>query len=163
MTLIRNCFPFSEPFLEAIPQVVITMIFSTRIFLLMLHGSEIHSHICSSDDYAWLPIHKQILINFSVSVLSGSLGLSKLLKAGPCRLVPYDQMSFGFLALVIINASCIIAKGLILTLVLLFGTITTYGLTDFTFNQSIALWIVICILPHMFFVSIHINYSINSN
>ena len=140
------CFLLSEPFLEAIPQIAITMVFSTRIFLLMV------SEICNN--YSWLLIHKQILVNFSISVISGSLGLSKLLKlkVGPCRLVPYDEMTFGFLVLVIMNASCIIAKGLILTLVLVFGPSTDYGF-HYAIYQHIVLWMVICILPQLFFVS----------
>ena len=94
-----------------------------------------------------------MLINFSISVLSGSLGLSKLLKVGPCRLVPYDEMSFGFLVLVIINASCIIAKGLILSLVLVSVSDGQVDGLNYEFYDLIILWIVICILPHVFLVS----------
>ena len=123
------------------------MIYTARLFLVMYDGQ-----FCQ-ENYLWLTIHKQTLINLAISVISGSVGLSKLLKVGPCRLVPYDEMSFGFLVLVIINASCIIAKGLILSLVLVSVSDGQVDGLNYEFYDLIILWIVICILPHVFLVS----------
>ena len=96
-----------------------------------------------------------MFINLAISVLTGILGSSKLLKVGPCRLVPYDKMSFGFIVVAIINASCMIAKGLVLAYALLFGFEGHFGngRENDDFYHTIVLWIVICILPHIFFVS----------
>ena len=70
-------------------------------------------------------------------------------------MVPYDEMSFGFIVLVIINASCIIAKGLVLAYTLIFGVeeMENGAWENLDFYHTIVLWIVICILPHIFFVS----------
>ena len=124
------------------------MIFTTRI---LINGNN-----CGFHDYSWLhiPIYTQMVINLAISVLTGSLGSSKLLKVGPCRLVPYDKMSFGFIVVVIINASCIIAKGLVLAYALLFGFEGLFVNANHVIGtHTIVLWIVICILPHIFFVS----------
>ena len=91
-------------------------------------------------------------MNFCTSLLSGSLGISKLLKEGPCRLLQHDTMGIGFVLLVLSNLACILGKGIILLITL----DTTYDedmLSSPTFTKVAMIWIIVSTIPHLFFVS----------
>ena len=129
---------FSEPFLESIPQVLITMTYMME--------KAIDENGFTQFVQIWLEDTKT-LFNFSISVLSASFGISNLLKIGPCRLVPYDKIDFGFFLLILNIATAIIGKGIVFA----------SSLIHITNNDSEAIlvikWISICIFPHIFFVS----------
>ena len=91
-------------------------------------------------------------LNFCVSLLSGSLGISKLLKAGPCRLVPYDGLNIGFVFIVLSNLACILGKGTLL-FTILFGSFVKYKNISSFWNVATTCAIAYSV-PHIFLVSI---------
>ena len=40
---------------------------------------------------------------YTLSVFSAAFGITKYLRAGPCRLIPYDEINFGLSFLLILN------------------------------------------------------------
>ena len=102
-------------------------------------------------------------IQWTFALHSGSLGITKLLKVGPCRLVRNDTVGFGFFLLVLSNLACIHGKVL-----LLFTTLYTsdvYGEENLTyFTNVITIWIILSTIPHLFFVSciFFFNFHISS-
>ena len=65
--------PFPEPFLEATPQVHITLI---------LLGQDVLGR-----EQQWNPL---VWISFAISIISAAFGIAKLLKNGPIKMVRKD-------------------------------------------------------------------------
>ena len=113
------------------------------------------------------------IATFTTSVFTATLGIAKFLKTGPCRLVP-DQGPLGghgtlaFLMLMLNIASTIVSKGIMLPAIG-FGIIslnTNYfdGEPLSTYHSVvIGVWIAICYLPQLVYVSFLQYYHSPSN
>ena len=139
---------FSEPFLESIPQVVIALMFQCHSGFTYL-----------SDDYtSWSNMFPTYFtLNLCVSLLSGSLGISKLLKVGPCRLVKYDGLNIAFIFIMLSNLACILGKGTLL-FTILFGNFVGQNNILPSFMKVAMTWTVVCTVPHLFLVSIVLTF-----
>ena len=101
------------------------------------------------------------ITTFATSVLTATLGIAKFLKIGPCRLVP-DQGPLGghgtlaFLMLMLNIASTIVSKGIMLP-ALGFGIENEFPFEGEPLSESpsmvIGVWIAICYLPQLIYVS----------
>ena len=104
------------------------------------------------------------IATFATSVLTATLGIAKFLKIGPCRLVP-DQGPLGghgtlaFMVLMLNIASTIVSKGIMLP-ALGFGISKIEGFLNFdgeplskSPSMVIGVWIAICYLPQLVYVS----------
>ena len=117
-------------------------------------------------DYDLIAGSNEVLffITLSSSVFTATLGISKFLKMGPCRLVPDEgliggYLNMGFLILMINTASTMMAKGLLLAAIAtndpdghIFaptGEITTPLLIN---KEAIGLWVASIYLPHLIYV-----------
>ena len=143
---------FAEPFIEAVPQILILIcICFLDIKVLKPNGPDIFS----LPPFFW--------VTFSTSVLSASLGISKFLKIGPCRLVSNQGVlggfgNVGFLVLMINVASTLLLKGFLLVVI---GKGINPGsrgvFQNFSKIEDILSWIGFCYLPSMLYVcSMHI-------
>jgi hypothetical protein len=140
---------FSEPFLESIPQVVISLMFQCHSAFTYLPPSYI----------TWSNIFPMVFtLNFCVSLLSGSLGISQLLRVGPCRLVKYDGLNIAFVFIVLSNLTCILGKGTVL-FTILFGNFVGVKEILPSFMKVAMTWTVVCTVPHFFLVSIVLTFS----
>ena len=126
---------FAEPYLEAIPTIHILLAIYMRnkeVF----DVNELNSLGISKMDMFWMTLF--------LSVFSGSLGMAKFLKLGPCQIVPSDKWHGGFFLVFISIAPTLVGKGLVLAFSLL---------NNESFYVSICLiWIGTCILPQFLLV-----------
>ena len=133
----------SEPFLESIPQVHIIMII---IFL--------------QDQRAIDPYSRQTILTLSSSLFSATYGMSKFLRTGPCRLVPYGKFKLGFF-LLMLNIACMLGgKAFIITLHnwVRITDDESLGVTNSDGLQLIIRWILASIVPQMLFVSTYLQW-----
>ena len=131
-------FPFSEPFLEATPQVHIT---------LLLLGLQDHNTV---DTLAW--------ISFAISIVSAVFGIAKLLKNGPIKMVRKDGKirgygTPGFILLMIVVAFHMIGKAMWMAFE--FGA--QFGIKARE-NVTVWMWALTCILPQLLLVKSQNNY-----
>ena len=139
----------SEPFIEAVPQMHILLI------LFMLNPT-----------VTYYLDKKLFIATFATSVFTATLGIAKFLKTGPCRLVP-DHGPLGghgtlaFLMLMLNIASTIVSKGIMLP-ALGFGIDYFYLFEGEPLSKSpsrvIGVWITICYLPQLVYVSFTWDY-----
>ena len=130
----------SEPFLEAVPQILILL-----IFFILNPGVAYHLD------------ENLFIATFTTSVFTASLGIAKFLKTGPCGLVT-DQGPLGghgtlaFLILMLNITSTIVSKGLMLPGIgpragpirsLIPGPVKETG------PKLIGVWLAICYLPQL--------------
>ena len=85
-------------------------------------------------------------ITLAISVFSGSFGIAKFLKLGPCKIVPSDKLHFGFVLVFLSIAATLCAKACVLALAI--------NNRDNSFAPICAIWISTCVLPQLIFVSI---------
>ena len=128
---------FAEPFVESIPQLHFTLI---------LIASNSDGTIDSESPFFWF--------SFITSVVSGTFGLSKIIRNGPAKFMsksrtikPLIKVKGQFLLLLIILLS-IIGKATWL------GTaISFYNYNFGTIPEIVFTWMSISLLPHFLFVS----------
>ena len=134
--------------MEAVPTVLI-------LLALLLRNDELFLGNGSSDDFNFLGIHKSIMFwtTFSISVFSGSFGMAKFLKLGPCQIVPSQNMHCGFFSVMMSMAAALVSKGCVLAISLSDKSIYE----TFTYPVTCLIWISSCILPQFILVSIEIN------
>jgi len=123
-----------EPFLEAVPTTYILLAIYYRDYRIFGQLNE----------YNFLGISKFTMfwITFSISVFSGSFGMAKFLKLGPCRIVPSDKWSLGFFLLFLSIATTLVGKSLVLA----------FTIGDAKSNDYIMRcinWICLCLLPQL--------------
>merc|ERR1719490_548420 len=54
------------------------------------------------------------LTTFCISVFTGSFGMAKFLKLGPCQIVPSQNMHCGFFSVMMSMATALVSKGCVL-------------------------------------------------
>ena len=89
------------------------------------------------------------LATMASSVCEAAYGLTKLLKVGPCRLLPKNACICGFgLAMTFFSILTVLAlKGMIMLLGIAFGL--------YSRATQIALWSGLCVLPQSVMVILH--------
>ena len=86
---------------------------------------------------------------YTLSVFSAAFGITKYLRAGPCRLIPYDKINFGLSFLLILSiGSHIIGKGISLS-----GSLSMLENFQGYISLAVTTWICLSLLPQMIFVS----------
>ena len=138
---------FSEPFLEALPQVHILITLASMDYYLISDGN--------SDLFR--------LTLFS-SFLSASFGIAKYLKTGPCRLLPEEGLCGGFMHMGFIFtflnvAAMILSKAFMLISMVIASNAFSDdlfwgGSHRFDFKMTIITWFMICYLPNLIHVCI---------
>ena len=132
------CFLISEPFLEAVPQVHILVAIYFRNKNFIVNPSE-------PSPLVFISQQNLFFVTLAISVFSGSLGIAKFLKLGPCKIVPSDKLHFGFVLVFFSIAATLCAKACVLALAI-------YNRDD-SFAPICAIWICTCVLPQLIFVS----------
>jgi len=91
-----------EPYVEAIPTVLLLLAMKFR-----------YSDLFFGNEKNFLGIPKTIMFwtSVSISVFSGSLGMAKFLKLGPCQIVPSQKIHCGFFFVFITMGTTLVAKG----------------------------------------------------
>ena len=124
--LINNFTYFVEPFVEAVPQV-----------LLLISFWSLNDKVLGLDN----PL---FWVTFVTSILSAGFGLTKFLKLGPCRLLGgYGKISFLLVMLNIIGV--LLTKGFCLWIVISYHNWTTDKII-------VIIWICACIMPGFIYV-----------
>ena len=152
-------FSFAEPFLEAVPQVIVLLCIG------FLSGSA-HPNgyvgscapqncgIVSLDPYAdpWF------FGTFLLSVFSASFGMTRFLKVGPMTLVPRNSYGVSFFIAFMIVAIAIVSKGAALAILLANANTSRSTQNSSGYIVRIALWLGTCVLPSFLYVSTYIIF-----
>ena len=94
------------------------------------------------------------ITTFCISVFTGSFGMAKFLKLGPCQIVPSQDMHCGFFFVFMSMATALVSKGCVLA----FSLVNRPGKYEtFTYTITCLIWISSCILPQFILVSIKTN------
>ena len=135
---------FSEPFLEAVPTTFI-------LVTIFVRNLDTDGNLFSQDEYNFLGINKFSMfgITLFISIFSGSFGMAKFLKLGPCQIVQSDKIHCGFIMVILSIATTLFSKALVLACSLL---IVNKTLREFYLILCV-IWICSCILPQLLFVS----------
>ena len=132
---------FSEPLVESIPQLFI-MVF---IIIINKYGDTI-----AFDDFFWF--------SFVSSLFSSAFALAKLLKVGPCQLMPRDKFGITFLLIFFCNTFGLMGRGFILHTWYAYmdtkGFGTFYGPMIYTITSILPPMIFVSKLPIYYFVSL---------
>ena len=97
------------------------------------------------------------LTTFCISVFTGSFGMAKFLKLGPCQIVPSQDMHCGFTFVMMSMAAAFVSKGCVLAFSL---STADSPYKVFTYPTICLIWISSCILPQFILVSIQNSYKI---
>ena len=149
-------FSFSEPFLEAVPQVMVMMCIA---FLsgISPRGRQFHKYDCAPQNcgiVSLIPTQDPWFFGtFCLSVFSASFGMTRFLKVGPMTLVPRNSYGLSFFVALFLVAIAIVSKGAALALL-----ITLLENEGSTYIVPIAVWLGICVLPSFFYVSTYYLY-----
>ena len=90
---------------------------------------------------------------YSLSIFSGSFGMAKFLKLGPCQIVPLQNMHCGFFFVMMSMATALVSKGLVLANSL----VDKFDYETYEYPTICLIWISSCILPQFILVSIETN------
>ena len=90
---------------------------------------------------------------YSLSIFSGSFGMAKFLKLGPCQIVPSQDIHCGFFFVMMSMAAALVSKGCVLA----FSLFEKGPNETFTYPTVCLIWISSCILPQFILVSIETN------
>ena len=106
-------FSFSEPFLEAVPQVMVMMCIA---FLSGLsYGSSYSKWDCAPQNCGIVSLVPSqdpwFFGTFCLSVFSASFGMTRFLKVGPMTLVPRNSYGLSFFIALFLVAIAIVSKG----------------------------------------------------
>ena len=104
-------FFFTEPFLESVPQLHVLLVILIQS-LPHIDGNQPNNRrvVDTSDPF--------FLATFLSSILSASFGVSKLLKLGPCPLVPQDKFGLVFLMVFLSILTGLVGKGIMVAFVI---------------------------------------------
>ena len=129
--------------MEAVPTVLI---------LLTLAFKEAFNSLYLGHQTNFLGISKGVMFfaTISISVFSGSFGMAKFLKLGPCQIVPSQDMHCGFFFVMMSMATALVSKGCVLA----FSLFKKYSKETYDYPTTCLIWISSCILPQFILVSI---------
>ena len=144
----KSTFYISEPYLESIPTVLILLACRFRNPSLFLGSQE---------NFLGIPKTTMFWTTFSISVISGSFGMAKFLKLGPCQIVPSQKLHVGFFFLFITMGTTLVAKGWVLGSSLFY--VVRESSETYDYVTAIMNWISICILPQFMLVSRKTNLN----
>ena len=133
--------------MEAVPTVLI---------LLALLFRDATLFIGHQTNFLGIPKTAMFWTTFSISMISGSLGMAKFLKLGPCQIVPSQDMHCGFFFVMMSMAFALVSKGCVLA----FSLADKHEYETFTYPITCLIWISSCILPQFILVSIQNEYTI---
>ena len=131
LTVISTMYYFSEPLVESIPQLFV---------MFFIISNNINGDTIAFDDFFWF--------SFVSSLFSSAFALAKLLKVGPCQVMPRDKFGITFLLIFFCNTFGLMGRGFILH--------TWYAYTDtkgFGTFYGPMIYTITSILPPMIFVS----------
>ena len=156
---------FSEPFLEAVPQVLVLICISylsgIPLFQHPVVGLSEGGYIdCQANNcgIATLKFNKrtwngtgnwEFMGTFLLSLCSCCFGMSRFLKNGPMTLVPRDKYGASFFAILPTVAATIFCKIAVLGVFVKESASQDRSLLA----GSIAIWFSFCLAPHFFYVS----------
>ena len=152
----KNCmkltmFSFTEPFLEAVPQVIVLLC----IGFLSGFGGNGRVGDCALQNCGIVSLSPQVdpwfFGTFCLSVFSASFGMTRFLKVGPMTLVPRNSYGVSFFVAMFLVAGAIVSKGTALALLLLDAN-RRYQSSSAYFIR-ISFWIGTCVLPSFLYVS----------
>ena len=126
---------FVEPFVEAVPQV-----------MLLINFLMLEKHLVEERNL------DLFMVTFVTSILSASLGLTKFLKLGPCRLLGgYGKISFLLVMLNIIGV--LLTKGFSVIIIKEFIRRAFRNNSDKSLKSNcITIWICTCFMPGFIYV-----------
>ena len=150
-------FSFSEPFIEAVPQVIVMLCIA---FLSGLNdGGQFYAHQCAPQNCGIVSLNPWVdpwfFGTFCLSVFSASFGMTRFLKVGPMTLVPRNSYGLSFFVALFLVAIAIVSKAAPLA-ILLGTTNAPRGALSSAYIVRIAVWLGICVLPSFFYVSTYI-------
>ena len=138
-------FSFSEPFLEAVPQVMVMLCIA---FLSGFSNGVGRVGGCSPQNcgiVSLLPwVDPWFFGTFLLSVFSASFGMTRFLKVGPMNLVPRNSYGLSFFIALFLVAIAIVSKGAALALLITKAR---------SYTTAIIFWLATCVLPSFFYVS----------
>ena len=124
-----------EPFLQAIPQIHLTLI-------LLCQG--VLEYQESHDPLNWL--------SFASSTLSATIGIAKLLKNGPIKAIRHDRyLQPGFLLLIVIAAGNLIGKAAWMGFAFSFHAAEK--------KTVLSIWALTCLIPQLILVRFYTSYT----
>ena len=146
-------FSFTEPFLEAVPQVIVLLCIG---FLSGSGSSNGRVYSCAPQNcgiVSLLPwVDPWFFGTFLLSVFSASFGMTRFLKVGPMTLVPRNSYGLSFFIALFLVATAVISKGTALAFLLSWRPGTPES--TYRYVLDIAFWLGTCVLPSLFYVSI---------
>ena len=159
MTLIM--FSFSEPFLEAVPQVIVMLCIAFLSGYSPKKG-RYFSWSCAPQNCGIVSLDPWVdpwfFGTFCLSVFSASFGMMRFLKVGPMTLVPRNSYRSSFFVALLLVALAIVSKGAALAALLAAVTDVPSPFHSITHRYivRIAFWLGTCVLPSFFYVSTYI-------
>ena len=123
-----NIIWFSDPITEAVPQVLIqvAVVVSTQGIV--------------------DPFGSLFLVTFITSLLSATLGMAKFFKSGPIQLVPSDSYGCGFFTIMLLMATHLILKAVVL------GAFIGFNKNSAELAFGLLLWSCFLVFPPLVFV-----------
>ena len=140
-------FSFSEPFLEAVPQVMV------MLCIAFLSGNSCGSRVCgcAPQNCGIVSLNPSVdpffFGTFCLSVFSASFGMTRFLKVGPMNLVPRNSYGLSFFIALFLVAITVVSKGAALAALISEGS---------SYITDIIFWLATCVLPSFFYVSTNI-------
>ena len=102
---------FIEPFLESIPQSHVLLVILMQSLQESWNPEQKNKGVVDTSDPFFLA-------TFLSSILSASFGISKLLKLGPCPLVPQDKFGLVFLMVFLSILTGLAGKGMMVAFII---------------------------------------------
>ena len=123
--------------MEAVPTVLILLALALRNQDLFFGNEE---------NFLGISKTRMTVTTFSISVFSGSFGMAKFVKHGPCRIVPSQNLHCGFFLIVMSIATTLVGKGSVFAFSL-------FNKRQYDFTPTCLIWMFSCILPQFVLVS----------
>ena len=147
-------FSFSEPFLEAVPQVMVMLCIAFLSGISYGRNGRVYGCVAQNCGIVSLSPTKDpwFFGTFCLSVFSASFGMTRFLKVGPMTLVPRSSYGLSFFVALFLVAIAIVSKAT--PLAFLLGNARRASSSQYIVR--IAVWLGICVLPSFFYVSTYI-------
>ena len=106
-------FSFSEPFLEAVPQVMVMLCIAFLSGISYGRNGRVYGCVAQNCGIVSLNpwVDPWFFGTFCLSVFSASFGMTRFLKVGPMTLVPRNSYGLSFFVAFLLVAMAIVSKG----------------------------------------------------